>query len=152
MKISKNTLKKIIMQEARKVLKESSGMMQYSMVMDFDQADEEFPGFVQIVTGDTDEGDQINSDSDAERLFTSKFSNITGYSGPAKINVFDNGDSIEILFIGSKEDIIEAIATWEESRGGSSVNVEEIAEQVEENIEPYRSMAHPTRDEERDMY
>lgn len=122
------------MQEARKVLKESSGMMQYSKSLDWDQVEEELPDFVAIMNGDVDELSG-GSRADVVRVATQAFKRMTGYDGPARVDIDDIGSGIQMDIIGSKEEIAEALATWEESRGGQ-VSMEEIEEEIEMNARP----------------
>ena len=129
MKVSHKALKKIILQEAKRVLKESSGMMKYVMQVEQYEMYDEFPGFAEIL-------DDPELDEDPEQLITAQFKKLTDYNGPARITADVVGDGWEVVFIGSKEDIVEALATFEESRGGPSVSMEEIEEEVEMNARP----------------
>ena len=129
MKVSYKALKKIILQEAKRVLKESSGMLKYVMQVESHEMYDEFPGFAEII-------DDPELDEDPEQLITAQFKKLTGYNGPVRITADVAGDGWEVVFIGSKEDIVEALATLEESRGGPSVSMEEIEEEVEMNARP----------------
>jgi len=138
MKVSYKALKKIILQEAKSVLKESSGMLKYSKTLEWDQVEAELPEFADILNDQGDEeafGAMRGSPGDIIKVATKAFSRMTGYDGPARVNIDDIGSGIQMDIMGSKEDIAEALAEWGHSTG-SPVSMEEIEEEVEMNSKP----------------